>query len=381
MLFWLALISLIFVTAAMADLVRGNRSIRLLRDVRATLPAHRARVSVVVAARDEERHLEVALDSLLAQDYPDYEVIVVDDRSSDATPAILAQKMACNERLRIVRVEALPAGWLGKNHALHRGAREAAGTILIFADADVVLRPDTVTRAVAYALAARRDHIAIAPQVMAPGLLLGMFIGTFTLLFSLYARPWKAADARSRCFIGIGAFNLVRAEVYRAVGGHTRIAMRPDDDLKLGKIIKHAGYSQEMLSGRGMASVEWYPSLGALARGMEKNSLAGVDYSIAAIACVTLAQAALFIWPFVALGFTSGPTQALNATICGVLLTSYVQIARMTGAPRWYAAGLPLMVAIFIWILWRSTFMTLRDDGITWRGTHYALAELKANRV
>src|SRR6267378_2577824 len=100
MLFWLALISLVFVTAAMADLVRGNRSIRLLREVRVALPARCARVSVVVAARDE----------------------------------------------------ALPAGWLGKNHALHRGAHEAAGTILIFADADVVLRPDTVTRAVAYAL-------------------------------------------------------------------------------------------------------------------------------------------------------------------------------------------------------------------------------------
>ena len=381
MLFWLALISLIFVTAAMADLVRGNRSIRFLRDVRVALPAHPPRVSVVIAARDEERHLEVALDSMLAQDYPDCEVIVVDDRSGDATPAILARKAACNERLRVVRIDELPAGWLGKNYALHRGAHEATGTILVFADADVVIRPDTVTRAVAYALAARRDHIAMAPEVIAPGLLLGMVVGTFTMFFSLYARPWKAPDPRSRCFIGIGAFNLVRAEVYRAVGGHARIAMRPDDDLKLGKIIKHAGYSQEMLFGRGVASVEWYPSLGELTRGLEKNTLAGVDYSIAAIACATLAQAAFFIWPFVALGFTSGLTLALNATLCSVLLASYAQSARMIAAPRWYALGLPLTVAIFIWILWRSTFITLRDDGITWRGTHYALAALKANRV
>ena len=227
----------------------------------------------------------------------------------------------------------------------------------------------------AYALAARRDHIAMAPEVIAPGLLLGMVVGTFTMFFSLYARPWKAPDPRSRCFIGIGAFNLVRAEVYRAVGGHARIAMRPDDDIKLGKIIKHAGYSQEMLYGRGVASVEWYPSLGELKRGLEKNSLAGVDYSIAAIACATLAQAAFFIWPFVALGFTSGLTLALNATLCSVLLASYGPLRH-----PWYALGLP-DGAIFIWILWRSTFMTLRDGGITWRGTHYALAALKANRV
>ena len=126
MLFWLALISLIFVTAAMADLVRGNRSIRFLRDVRVALPAHPPRVSVVIAARDEERHLEVALDSMLAQDYPDCEVIVVDDRSGDATPAILARKAACNERLRVVRIDELPAGWLGKNYALSGIPRSAS---------------------------------------------------------------------------------------------------------------------------------------------------------------------------------------------------------------------------------------------------------------
>lgn len=381
MLFWLALISLIFVAVAMAGLVRGNRAIRVLRDVPFTLPARPPRVSVVVAARDEERNLETALDSLLAQDYPDYEVIVIDDRSADATPAILERKAARDARLRVVRIDALPVGWLGKNYALDRGARQASGTILIFADADVVLRPDTVGRAVAYALAARRDHIALAPEVIAPGLLLGMFMGTFAMFFTLYARPWKAPDPRSRCFIGIGAFNLVRSAVYRAVGGHHRIAMRPDDDIKLGKIIKDAGYSQEMLFGRGMASIEWYSSLGELVRGLEKNSLAGVDYSIVAIAAATLAQLACFIWPFVALVATSGTTAALNAAICAVLLGAYVETARVMGIPRWYAVGLPLTVALFVWILWRATFVTLRDGGITWRGTHYPLAALKANRV
>jgi glycosyltransferase involved in cell wall biosynthesis len=381
MLFWLALITLIVLTALLFDLVRGNRSIRFLREVRTALPEQPPRVSVVIAARDEERHLGAALDSLLAQDYPDYEVIAVDDRSADATPAILTARAALHPRLKVVRIDVLPDGWLGKNHALQRGAEAASGAILIFADADVVMRPDAVGRGVAYALSAKRDHIAVAPEVVAPGVLLGMLIGTFILFFSIFARPWKAPDPRSRCFIGIGAFNMVRAEVYRAVGGHSRIAMRPDDDLKLGKIIKDAGYSQEMLSGRDVVSVEWYPSPGALVRGLEKNTLAGVNYSVAAIVLSVLAQWLCFVWPFAAAVGTAGDTALLNATICIMLLAAYVDTVRTTGLPRWYAIGLPFTVALFSWILLRATFVTLRDDGITWRGTHYPLTALKANRV
>ena len=380
-MFWLALTTLVIVVLATGALVRGNRSIRFLRDIPPALPARPPRVSVVIAARDEARGIEAALDSLLAQDYPDYEVIVVDDRSGDATPAILARMAARSARLTVLRIDELPAGWLGKNYALECGARAAAGGILVFADADVVMRPDVLARAVSHALTARRDHIAITPEIAAPGVLLGMFMGTFTLFFSLYARPWKAPDARSRCFIGIGAFNLVRAEAYRAVGGHSRIALRPDDDIKLGKIIKDAGYAQEMLFGGGCLRVEWYPTLSALARGLEKNSLAGVDYRVAAMAWGTLAQSVLCIWPFGALAATSGMTLALNAATCGVLLAAYVETARLVGAPRWYAVGFPVMAAIFVWILWRATFITLRDGGITWRGTRYPLAALKANRV
>ena len=381
MLLWLALISLVFVAAAMLFLAIGNRKIRFLRDLPALLPERPPRVSVVIAARDEQRNIGAALESLLGQDYPHYEVIVVDDRSSDATPAIIAGKAACSGRLRMLRIAELPAGWLGKNHALDCGAHLASGDILIFADADVVMRADTVSRAVAHALSARRDHIAVAPEVVTHGTALGMVIGVFTMFFTLYARPWKAADPRSRCFIGIGAFNLVRADVYRALGGHRRIAMRPDDDIRLGKIIKDAGYSQEMVFGRDLVRIEWYPALAALARGFEKNVLAGVDYSVAAIIVATLAQALIFVWPYVALFFTSGWTLAANSVICALQVAAYLDQARLLGMPRWQVAGFPLAVAAFIWILWRATFITLHNGGIDWRGTHYPLAALKANRV
>jgi len=378
---WLALANLVIVATAMFILVRGNRSIRFLRELPGNLPSTPPRVSIIIAARNEEANLEAALESLLAQDYPDLELTVVDDRSSDATPAILARVQARDARLRVVRLDRLPAGWLGKNYALERGAAAALGDILVFADADVVMRADAVRRAVAHALAASRDHLAITPEMIGPGVMLGTFMSAFTMYFSLYARPWKASDPKSRCFIGIGAFNLVRAGVYRAVGGHARIAMRPDDDIKLGKIIKDAGYSQEMLFGCGKIGVEWYPTITALARGLEKNTLAGVEYSVAAILGVAVAQAALFVWPFVALACTSGAVLALNAVTCVLLVAACIDQTRYVGVSRWHAAGLPVATVLFIWILLRATYVTLRDDGINWRGTHYPLAALKANRV
>ena len=378
---WFAAILLVVATLGMIALVRGNASIRLLADVTVHLPESPPRVSIVVAARDEAAGIEAGLRSLLAQDYPDYEVIVVDDRSCDATPQILAAMTKFDARLTVVRIDELPPNWLGKNHALERGAERASGSILVFADADVILTPDVLSRAVSHAYAGKRDHLALAPDIAARSLVLSMFMSAFTLFFTLYARPWKAPDPRSRCFIGIGAFNLVRTEVYRAVGGHARIALRPDDDIKLGKIIKDAGFSQEMLFGRGLMSVEWYPSLGAVARGLEKNSLAGVDYNVGAMLAGTLAQLAFFVWPFAAFAFAGGASWLLYLATCAVLLGGHAVLARRLGSPAWYAFGLPAMAIVFFVILWRATFITLRDGGINWRGTHYSLAALKSNRV
>jgi hypothetical protein len=217
--------------------------------------------------------------------------------------------------------------------------------------------------------------------MISPTVMLGMFMSAFTMFFSLYARPWKAPDPRSRCFIGIGAFNFVRASVYRAVGGHARIAMRPDDDIKLGKILKDAGYSQEMLFGRDVIGVEWYPSVGALARGLEKNTLAGVEYSVAAIVISAVGQTIIFVWPFLALVCTSDAVLALNAMTCVLLVAACVDQTRFVGVPPARAAGLPVATVLFIWILLRATYVTLRNDGIDWRGTHYSLAALKANRI
>lgn len=225
------------------------------------------------------------------------------------------------------------------------------------------------------------DHVTLASEVRMPGTLLEMFTGALDIFFSLYARPWKAKDPKSSRYIGIGGFNLVRADVYRAVGTHQAIAMRPDDDMKLGKLIKGHGYRQEMLFGKELTHVEWYSSLRELISGLMKNAFAGLDYNVAAVVGASTAQFVLYGWPFLGILLTVGSTQMINGMIVLVILLLYWDNAQFHNLRRWYGIGAPIATVLFIYILWRATLTTIFNNGIDWRGTHYSLAELKANRV
>lgn len=368
-------------TLVVLELGLGSRRIRHLRRVEPLGDDAAPGVSAVIPACNEERNIEHALRSVLALDYPDLELIVIDDRSTDATGAILDRLAAAHPRLRVIHIHELPAGWLGKNHALAHGASLARGELLLFADADVVMDPTVLRRAVAHMRAEQLDHLTLMPDVPMPGTLLKMFAGLFAICLSLYARPWRARNPRSRFHIGIGAFNLVRAEAYRAAGTHQAIAMRPDDDMKLGKLLKKHGFRQEMLSATGLLSVEWYASVRELIDGLMKNMFAGVDYRIANIAGVTVLMLLGNVWPFVAVVCVGGAALWFNLATIALILGLFAGAARHTHGSAWHGLGFPVVSALFLYIIWRATWLTLRNDGIRWRGTHYPLAELKANRV
>ena len=379
-LFLLALATLIAHVATAIQVYRGVRSIRALRDL-PPLSGPLPRVSIIIPARNEERNLEEALRSILALDYDNLEIDVVDDRSTDRTGEILDRMAAADPRLRIVHVRELPPGWLGKNHALWLGAGKAIGEFLLFTDADVVMDPSTLRRAVGAMVADRLDHLTAAPEIERPSVLFEMFIGAFSLFFTLFTKPWKVKDPESSSHVGIGAFNLVRAAAYRAAGGHPAIAMRPDDDLKLGKLLKKKGFHQEFVFGLGALRVEWYASTGELIQGLMKNAFSGVDYRVWVVVASTVMQLITLVWPFLALILTSGPTRWLNLASVLVLLALCWINAPLAGVRRWHGLGFPLATLLFLYILWRAMLLTLWRDGIDWRGTHYPLAELRANKV
>jgi hypothetical protein len=222
------------------------------------------------------------------------------------------------------------------------------------------------------------DHLAVIPDIVVPGVALNAFVAAFGVFFSMYARPWKVRDPRSRAHIGVGAFNLIRARAYRAIGGHRPIAMRPDDDMKLGKLVKKHGFRQDVAVGRDMITVEWYASVGELIDGLMKNAFAGVDYSLAKVAGSSAAVFLMNVWPFVALFLTSGTTRALNAaSVVLIVLIFWI----VNGTRVAYVLAFPAAALLFIYIMWRSALIAVLSGTITWRGTAYPLSQMRANRV
>jgi len=339
------------------------------------------RVSIVVAARNEERDLAEALSSLLAQDYSNYEVILVNDRSTDATGDIADRVASGDSRLRVVHVTELPPGWLGKNHAMMRGAELASGSVILFTDADVIMHSFMLRRSVGFLLERGIDHLAIAPRVTMPNLMLESFVITFTFVFLAYFRPWKASDARSRSFIGVGAFNMVRADVYRAVGGHEPLALRPDDDVKLGKLIKKSGYRQQFALAPELITVRWYASLRELIGGLMKNAFSGVEYNVLLTVCSSLVALAMNVWPFAAVFVTWGVTWWLNLATVLALSVVYLAVARSCRLRPWGVFLFPVSMLLFVYIQWRAMLLTYAQRGVRWRDTLYPLAELKANKL
>jgi cellulose synthase/poly-beta-1,6-N-acetylglucosamine synthase-like glycosyltransferase len=379
-LFWIALALTVFLLGSGLDVVLGLRTLAQVADLPPWEGLDPPLVSVIVPARNEARHIEVALRSMLAQRYPALEFVAVDDRSEDATGVMLDRLAALEPRLAVVHVTELPSGWLGKNHGLWLGAARARGTFLLFADADVEMHPDVVSRAVRYAEEHRLDHLTLAPEIHMPGLLLQAFVVGFMLSFNAYMRPWKARDPKSRHFVGIGAFNLVRAEAYRRAGGHERIALSPVDDVKLGKLLKRAGMRQDIVLGGGMAWVEWYRTLGELVHGLEKNSFAALEYSVVATVLASAFHLTAGLGPIAGLLFLRGPTQLLCLVMVGWAIWLYGHIAHLSRLPRRAALLYPAFIVLFNFIVLRTMVLNLAQGGIHWRGTYYSLKELRRNR-
>jgi len=380
-LFWLAIVNLGSLMVCFGLLVLGGLLTRRLTDVPIPDLSEWPKVSLIAPARNEERHIERAVRSLVVLDYPQLEITLVNDRSTDRTGEILDRLAAEFPQLNVVHLTELPPGWLGKNHALQLGADRSRGDWLLFTDADIVFERAALKRAIAYASANQVDHLAAWPDVTSPSWFLSAFMLVFSLYFFLYVRVWAIRNPRSTAHIGIGAFNLVRADVYRAVGGHHKIHMRPDDDLKLGKIIKHAGYRQDVVHGGDMLSLEMYQSIGELIRGLEKNAFSGADYSVPLTVFSSLLSLLFNVWPFLGVFLIPAPTRWIYLTICLTIWALAFFAALGTKNPKSCALAFPIGVLLFVYIQWRTMILNYYHDGIRWRDTHYSLAELKANRV
>jgi glycosyltransferase involved in cell wall biosynthesis len=381
-----AVFDLLFWIVIGLDWFRGIRKIATLRCVEAEpVSGDYPSLSVIVPARDEERGVGESVRSMLAQDYPGpLEVVAVDDRSTDRTGEILESlQLEHPSLLSVLRVAELPDGWLGKNHALVLGVAEARGEWLLFADADVRFAPECFRKAAEYAIRNGLDHLTLAPEILSRGAILGGFVATFELIFVMTQRPWRAKDPEAKEHVGVGAFNLVRREAYAAAGTHHAIRMRPDDDMKLAKLLKRKGFKQDVASGAGLVRVEWHQSVRGALRGLSKSIFPGVDYRLEQVAFATFLLPLTSVFPFAGHFLTCGATRAfcgLNVALI-LLIYAYQERNKDHGAALLHGSLHPLSVSFFVYAVLRSTCTILVNGGIEWRGTRYPLEQLKENVV
>jgi glycosyltransferase involved in cell wall biosynthesis len=358
------------------------------------------RVSIIVPARNEEEDIELSLTRLLELDYDNYEVIAVNDRSTDRTGQIMQSVMkkprpsarsgqAFSQKtremghpiLKVIHHRELPAGWLGKTHAMWTAANAATGDWILFTDADVLFKPDSLRRALAYAESEKADHVVLLPQMIMkrPGEF--MMIAFFQTMFVFGHRPWKVADPKSKDHMGVGAFNLIRRSVYDAVGTYETLRMEVLDDMKLGKVVKEAGFAQRNVFGGDLISLRWARGAGGVVDNLTKNFFAVLSFQWWRTLISAFGLAFLNLGPFFGVLLAHGWERLPYGIALLSMFSIYVGMSWRSRVPAYYFLLHPVSTLLFIYTLLLSMFHALWNDGIIWRGTRYPLEELRKGMV
>ena len=345
-------------------------------------------ITVVVPACNEENSIEATLRSLLDSSGVRLQIVAVNDRSTDRTGermdqvAAEAASQGGAHCLEVLHITELPAGWLGKPHAMAIGARQAASRWLLFTDGDVVFEPRTLELAVRHAESEKADHLVLVPTVVLKTLGEAAMLGAMNVLGGWTIRLWKVADPRASDSIGVGGFNLVRREVYERLGGFEALRMEVLDDLRLGWLVKHGGYAQRIAVGPQLVCIRWLQGALGVVRVVEKNGFAVYRYRVGLTLLAGLGLAMNLVWPLLAIAAGGSAMVAGLLTYLSIAMTYQANRRDSLVAP-WLAILFAPATAVVLYALLRSMILALARNGVEWRGTRYPLEELRrhAGRV
>jgi len=337
-------------------------------------------VSILVPARDEaHRILGASIRSMLAQDYSSFEVIAVDDRSADSTFEILNEIAREESRLRVIRGEPLPSGWIGKPWALEQARRVSRGEWILATDADMIFEPSVLSQAMELALSEGFDAVTLAPNITTDSFWARLSMPIAGWLIMLLYPVWRVNDPKSEVALGVGGFLLMRRAAHERVGGYEAIRADATDDLNTARLLKRAGFSLHLAAAPDLISTPMYSNLRELFEGFGKNAFAGsgesalraiagalgaVSFTAAPVAIALVSSAVWLIEP------SAG--RALQVAIAGLsaylaLAASFVPVYRETKLPARYAFLSPLGHWLMASILLHSTWRMITGRGVVWK--------------
>jgi chlorobactene glucosyltransferase len=355
----------------------------------ATVATSLPSVSIIVPARNEEANIRRCVTSLLEQDYANFEVIVVDDGSTDNTAHVLDEIIASHphaDRLYVLRLRGdLPKGWAGKPHAIHKGTQEASGSWLLFTDADTWHAPNALRSTMTQALAEKADMFSIGSMQELPTFWDKVLMPLAYMGISMLYPPRLVNNPLSPVAVANGQYILLKRFVYDTLGGYARPELRGTllDDRDLASVVKEQGFKLRFVDGRGLVHVHMYKNLGEIWRGWRKNAYLGNRGGILFFLLQLIGLPMVSISPFLLplLLFFTGRRQRSSikraeigaAFACEVapLLAYRNWLNRSLNVPWYYALTHPLAGAIFEGILAQSSWRILTRRGVDWRGREY----------
>jgi hypothetical protein len=360
---------------------RGLFGIPWMKDFAPAKDEDCPRISLLFAARDEEEKLPAALATMAAIDYPGLEIVAVDDRSGDATGRILDECARMHEQIRVVHIPELPAGWLGKPHALQKAYENSTGEWLLFTDADVWFAADSLRRAVSIVRSRQADHLTLFGDAVMVGFWETVLLTFFGLAMHVGNESHRVSDPNSRAYLGVGAFQLIRRSAYEACGTHRRLAMEVVDDMKLGKIVKQGGFRSCIGVAEQYVSVRWHSGVGNVIRGVTKNFFAALGYNLPLVLAALCGMLVTNVAPFIVVVAGHGLVRGLAAVAVVMALSFHMGVDLVMKVSPLYALTHPVGAMLFCYMLARSTVITLWRGGVEWRGTFYPLKELRKGVV
>jgi len=353
-----------------------------LRVVRRPQPhrwrADAPRISVLVPARNEEASIGSCLDALLAQDYPNLEIIVLDDDSTDGTAAVVRGRR--DRRLRLVTGAPLPDGWTGKNWACHQLTARAHGDVLCFVDANTILARDTLSRAAGelrdsdlglVSMLLRTDTGTASEAVLMP-------IVNYALLSLLPAALIEKPGFRKEA-IALGPFVMVTRAAYTAAGGHAAEPAHIVDDVQLARSVKASGHRIALRNGTDLVRTRWYTGFGEIWHGFSKNAYGGIGYRPGVGLLTIFVVAPALLLPFLRLGagITTGGELAFPALQVGLILSMRAVTTRVGRDPLWSIPLHPIAIAVWAGTLARSMALAHTGREIEWKGRRYLTRPLE----
>jgi cellulose synthase/poly-beta-1,6-N-acetylglucosamine synthase-like glycosyltransferase len=340
-------------------------------------------LSIIIPACNEGLMIKDSIASLLSQDYPNMEIIVINDRSIDNTGEIIHEIAKIDSRIKVIDIINLPDGWLGKVNALSEGTKVATGQWLLLTDADVHFENGVLKKAIALAIKEDCQHLTLSPHIKYRSIILELAVQTFGILLLSAMKAEKIGKHKSKAYIGIGAFNLVNKTFFDTTEGFEWLKMEVCDDLGLGLLVKRHNGKTFFAFSINDISLSWYDSIGAMFNGLEKNLFAAaMRFSM-----LRLIVSVIFLWvfsisPIIMLIYSFKVIYLMPLSI-GVISSLFIcgLVSKIRGGSHlsiYFFA--PIGIILISLMMLRSGIMCKIRGGIVWRGSLYGIDKLKAGQ-